>query len=359
MRAAGTTYQHQPDYAVPPGETLRDTLEELGMTQTELAVRTGLAAQTINRIVRGEQPVTSETASRLELATGVPAGLWNRLEANYKGQLARIAEREALKAKWQWVNQFPIKELIRRELIEATDDKVETLRQVLGFFGVSGVESWAEIWTAPDVKARRSRCFESHPAPTATWLREGEIRARDVRCAPYDAERFRRALSAIRSLTRKPASEFVPQMRDLCAGAGVAFCMIPEYPKAPWSGATRWLSPGKALIMLSLRGKKDDKFWFTFFHEAAHVLHDSKHGVFINNDRADDECEERANRFAANYLVPEKRQADLAGLRSIAEVKALADELGIAPGIVVGQYQYQTGDWKRFNGLKRTFAWKV
>ncbi len=74
-----------------------------------------------------------------------------------------------------------------------------------------------------------------------------------------------------------------------CAAVGVAVVLVPELPGTRVSGATRWLTPGKALIQLSLRYKSDDQLWFTFFHEAAHVLLHGKRDLFIEDLGADDE----------------------------------------------------------------------
>ena len=94
--ADNKNYGFEPDYAIPPGETLREVMESLGMSQQELARRTGITVQSLNRIFKGSQPITCETADRLELATGVPASMWNNLEAQYRKQLAKIDERERL-----------------------------------------------------------------------------------------------------------------------------------------------------------------------------------------------------------------------------------------------------------------------
>jgi HTH-type transcriptional regulator/antitoxin HigA len=90
-------YTFEPDYAVPPGETLQEVMESLDMTQKELAVRTSLTVQSLNRIFKGDQPITYESANRLELALGVPARFWNNLEAQYQEQLAKLEEKNALK----------------------------------------------------------------------------------------------------------------------------------------------------------------------------------------------------------------------------------------------------------------------
>ncbi|MEU8201965.1 HigA family addiction module antitoxin [Streptosporangium sp. NPDC049046] len=79
-----------PDYAVPPGETIREYLDELGMTQRELATRLGLSAKHVNRLVQGLVPLSHEIAQRLELVTGMPAKLWNRLEADYQSAQQRL-----------------------------------------------------------------------------------------------------------------------------------------------------------------------------------------------------------------------------------------------------------------------------
>ena len=86
-------YGFDPDYAIPPGETLKDLMESLEMSQKELSKRTGLTVQSLNRIMKGEQPITNDTANILELVTNLPAKMWNNLEANYREQLPKIFAR--------------------------------------------------------------------------------------------------------------------------------------------------------------------------------------------------------------------------------------------------------------------------
>ena len=87
---AKRTYGYSPNYAVAPGETLSEVIESLCMTQKELATKTGLTEQTIIRILKGAQPITFETANRLEMVTGIPAKIWNKLEMQYREQLSKI-----------------------------------------------------------------------------------------------------------------------------------------------------------------------------------------------------------------------------------------------------------------------------
>ncbi len=56
MLKAKKQYEFDPDYAIPPGETLKEVMESLNMTQKELSIRTGLTVQSLNRII-GVEPV--------------------------------------------------------------------------------------------------------------------------------------------------------------------------------------------------------------------------------------------------------------------------------------------------------------
>lgn len=352
-------YTFDPDYAVAPGETLRETMDALDMSQKELAIRTGLTVQSLIRIFKGEQPISYETANRLELAVGVPASMWNNLEAQYREQLAKIHERERLEADLAWMKEIPVAELIKRQVLPKLKDKVEQLRAVLAFYGVSSVHSWHTIWDEPAVAARRSSCFESCPGPASTWIRQGEIAAHATQCAEFSKMKFQAAIQEIRKLTSLEPEFFTKEMQSLCAEAGVALIFIREMKKAPWSGATKWLSPNKAMILLNLRGKAEDLFWFAFFHEAGHVLHDNKKDLLINNGklRQDDAREIRANEYAAEVLIPHKFNDRIRTATSRNEIITIAKELGIAPGIVVGRYQYLTKKWDFFHDLRRKFEW--
>jgi len=355
MGSAKRKYKFDPDYAIPPGETLREVMQSLDMNQRELAKRTSLTVQSLNRIFKSIQPVTYETANRLELATGVPASMWNNLEANYREQLAKIQERERLTKDLDWLKKIPTAELIRREILPDTKDKVQLLREALKFFGVSSVKAWREIWEAPAVASRRSPCFETQPEAAATWIRLGELQAHEVDCNPFNGDRFKKALSEIRSLTREIPDVFEPEMRRLCAESGVALALVKEIKKVPWSGATQWLTAHKAMILLNLRGRSEDKFWFSFFHEAGHVLKDKKKDLLINDGSQDDPREKKANEFASKFLIPSKYNEPIQNARSRADIIRVAKELGISPGIVAGRYQYLTGNWTRFNDLIRHF----
>jgi addiction module HigA family antidote len=352
-------YAYEPDYAVAPGATLAETIDTLGMTQRELAVRTGLNPVSVARIVTGEQPITYETANKLEMATGVPARMWNNLEAQYRERLAKLDERERMRADLDWLGTIPVKELQKRGLVGSHQDQVLVLRDVLAFYGVSSVAAWRDLWETPAVVARRSMCFQTCPGTASSWIRQGELLAHGIACEPYDRSRFLEALKEIRGLTGERAEVFRPRMVELCAAAGVAVVFVQEMKKVPWNGATKWLASDKTMILLSLRGKSEDKFWFSFFHEAAHVvLQHSKKELYINDEAVEDPRERAADAFAADMLIPHHFDGEIRAIRRKTDVVAMARRLGVSPGIVAGRFQFLTGKWTHFKDLIRRFEWK-
>jgi len=147
-------------------------------------------------------------------------------------------------------------------------------------------------------------------------------------------------------------------MVEECAASGVAFVLVPEIKGATVSGAAKWLTANKAMICLNLRGKSNDRFWFTFFHEAGHILNDSKKETFIDVDYKDDPREQNANRFATNSLIPDVHAARLSSLKSREKVETFAESIGIAPGIVVGRMQCEGHiPYSHLNYLKVKLDW--
>lgn len=351
-------YGYDPDYAVPPGQTLQETIDALGIDQKELAKRADLSVKHVNQIVKGIAPITHDTAIRLERVTGVPARMWNNLEANYREQLARLEERDRLQADLEWLKTIPTKELIERGSIEEQSDRVKLLEAVLRLFGVANVDAWRKGWETHQFAFRKSPKIQGRVGAIATWLRLCEIQAREKECDPFDKQAFKAAVTEIRALTVEDPEVFVPAMIDGCAKCGVAVAFVPEIKNAPVSGAAKWLTSDKAMIGLNLRGKSNDRFWFTFFHEAGHILNDSKKETYIDVDYENDPREQDANRFAANMLIPPSHEHELAWLKSYADVRRFAESIGIAAGIVVGRLQREEIiPYRNLNKLKVRLEW--
>lgn len=359
-------YEYVPDVVSPPGSTLLETIEALGMTQAELARRMGRPVKTINEIINGKTAITPETALQLERVLGIPAHFWRNREEQYQQYLlAQRDEKERAEYSY-WLEEIPFRYLVTSGWVKDGANDAERVRLGLEYFGVASVDAWRSTWGSPTAVYRRSPVFEAKPGAVAAWLRKGEIEARTIECSPYRKKAFASALQDIRLLTVEQPEVFIPKMQSLCAQTGVAVVFVPEVPESRASGAARWLNRQKALIQLSFRYKTDDQLWFTFFHEAAHVLGGYQSSAFIDNFEPNDlasEVELEADRFAADILVPpteyRKFTEGIQGGRiSRNKVSAFAKSIGVAPGIVVGRLQHDgLLPYTHLNGLKVRLKW--
>lgn len=347
------------DYAVSPGETLQELLEERGMSQRDLARRAGLSPKHVNKLLRGLVPLSADVAVRLERVTGTPARLWNRLEANYRSDLARIRSKSDLAADVMWLRDFPVSELVKRDVLPAEPaDKASRVEQMLAYFGVSSVDAWEDVYGELACAFRTTKAYEAKPKALVTWLRLGEIAAEDVYCEPYDRKRLEAALPSLRELTLLDAEDFRDQVRDICAACGVAVVFVPELPGSRASGVARWLTPAKALIQLSFRYKTDDHLWFTLFHEIGHVLRHGKTDVWIEaTSSPGNPREAEADNFSRDTLIPRAGARELPALKTLDDVRRFAGAIGIAPGIVVGRLQHDNlWPFSQGNQLKRQLS---
>lgn len=348
----------RPDYVIHPGETLAEALEERNMTQSELAQRMSRPKKTINEIINGKASITEETAIQLEKVLGVPAYFWLNLQTLYREAQARLEEHQRLESEVGFLKHFPIRDMINLKWIEKGKDQVDQLFLLLGFFGVSSPQAW-EALTAT---YRASKAYKAKPGALSAWLRKGEIEAAKVQTPLFHARTFRSILDDLRLMTKDVPSISIPRMIKLCASAGVAVVLVPELPGCPLSGATYWPNAQKAVIQLSLRYKWADQFWFTFFHEAAHVLQMKKNGILFDGNQ-DPALEEEADVFASDHLIPPPAYAEFLQRHrgkhiSQQNVLMFAQQIGIAAGCAVGRLQHDgIVPYSHMNGLRVRYEW--
>lgn len=339
-----------PDYAVHPGATLKESLEKSAMTQSDLAGRTGLSRKTINGIINGKEPLTHETALQLEKVFRVPARFWVNLQVNFDESIARLRERAQLEIHRDWIKDrgIPYAELAKRNLVPDTRDKMDRLKGVLRFFGVFSPEAFESVWGKYQevYTFRKSEKVTNCFGAIAAWLRQGELEAEGIDCKPCDKKRLQASLPDLRAMALLPCHEFQERLVRTCADCGIALVFTPGIKGAPIFGATRWLTPKRAIVQLSLRGKDDGNFWFTFFHEIGHVLLHDKSSIFLELDKAKtDVKEQEADAFARDLLIPAnelKAFRHKMGSRPLgkADIIGFSRKIELPPGVVVGRLQH-------------------
>lgn len=347
-----------PDWASAPGETISDILKERGLSVSEFAQQLGHTSDQAWELLQGRATITIRTARRLEQILGASVEFWMSRDYQYRWDISRHHATDD-----EWLSELPMGDMIKFGWLKPPPHPSEEVAACLRFFDMPSVQAWTENYhnLLEIVAFRKSRSFDSRPAAVAAWLRQGEIESGAVECDPWDPEGFQESLSNIRTLTRqKNPSLFIPELRKFCAKSGVALAIVRAPNGCSASGATHFLTQNKALLLLSFRHLSDDQFWFSFFHEAGHLILHGKGAYFLEGIGAPATKEEKeANEFAASTLVPpDFHQAMLDLSAHGREVVRFARRLGISPGIIVGQLQhYQRISHSQLNGLKRRFRW--
>lgn len=346
----------KPDWIVPPGETIADVLEEKGLSQAEFAQRMEYTTKHVNQLIQGKASITEDTAIRLERVLGSTVNFWLNREAHYREAIARKEDLLGLNGKINWLAQLPIKEMLKWGWVKRCTEKSQLVAECLKFFGVASVEAYIARYTAPLAVFRASRIDDESKGALTAWLRQGERLAMENPCQSFHKEGFLTALKEIRSLTcSEDPSVFIPKLIEICAQVGVAVAVVPAPKGCKVSGATRWLNADKALLLLSNRHKTNDQFWFSFFHEAGHLLLHGKKLMFIDIEgHFDEQMEKEADAFAAKQLIPLENTSELLQIKPDETViKDFARKVGIGAGIVVGRLQREgILKWEQFNSLK-------
>ena len=340
-----TMNRYNPDFAVHPGEYLEEILESRAIKKRDFAERIGLSVKAVSQIINRKSLYSPDVALILEKTLDIDAEIWMNMADAYQLFEAREKERNRLESEKtkEWVKLFPTAELKRMGFIPDTR-KTEVLADgILRFLGVSSPKVWDAYNQKKAVAYRKSEKFKESQEATAVWLRIAEKEAEKIETYKFNKGVFRKVLTEIREMTVLSPGEFYPSMMELCCSAGVALVLVPELKDTHISGAACWLSQHKAMIAVSLRYKTNDHFWFTFFHEAAHLLLHGKKNIYIDIKEDGTSREEReADFFSGDLLIPsEKYERLISGNRFDADyILAFSREIGIHAGVVVGRLQH-------------------
>lgn len=351
-----TNASFMPDWAVPPGATVRALMHRKGVTTRDLCGGLHTTAEDIENLLDGNYVISSEIAERLAGIVGGSTAFWMTREAQYRASIQRV---EVAK---NWSTLFPLADMVGMGWINPTADQLTQIHACLAFFGVGTTDEWFQKYAnAKDQAAFRSTSrFESSDGAILAWLRKGELEAQKQVCRKWIKQELQSRLPALRELTRIAEPErFIIQLQNMLNECGVRIVILRPTKGCRAHGAT-FFSNGQPTILLSVRYLSDDQFWFTVFHEIGHLVLHSETKRFVEGDgSASGNEEDEANEFATSTLIPKEHIKELQALGADGRaVMRFAKNIGIAPGIVVGQMQHRKLlTFAQLNNLKKRYKW--
>lgn len=333
---------------LPPGTYLEEWIEDNDLNQAQVAERLDCSSKHVNRVINGHVPISPAFASKLELVTQIPSEFWLVHQAKYDARTFQIAvSSDDVEIVRNLIPGHCLAFFRRRGLVtKSWRDPEELVRELYRRFRVSSVHALQKEMTRfPSVAYRQSEAYEVETVALRFWL----LAAND--CAdghlgnlpPYSEVKLRDSIKALRDLTVVEPSEFVSRAADILAGCGVGLFVMPDLRGARVNGAS-FLKGETPIIIVTDRHHREDIFWFTLFHEIAHVLNGDLDRVNIDidltNDEQEDPREKRANEFAAPTLIPSEVEAQLRSVTSKQDVSALASKTGVSVGIIIGRMHH-------------------
>ncbi len=339
--------QYHPQTVPHPGMDLGEKLVEMNMGPKEFGVRTGKPEKTIIAVIKGESSITPDMAVQFENALGIPARYWIQRQRDHDECLARERQRETLADSYGWARSFPLREMMDLSWIPQASTIEQKTMNLLAFFGFSSSKAWEAYYLEQALRTefRISLAQTKEPHAISAWLWKGEQQAKEQNAAAYSESDFKAALVEVKRLMAKHPDDFFPRLQKTCAEVGVKVVHTPCLPKTPICGSTRWVDD-TPLIQLSGRYKRNDSFWFTFFHEAGHIVLHGKKDVFLEKvDWSDRNAakEKEADAFAVKWTFTEEEEQEVldAAPLDLDDIRKFARKFGTHPAMIIGRLQHK------------------
>lgn len=338
--------------ATPPGATIKEQLQNRGMSQKEFAIRMDMSEKHISKFLNGEVNLTPDMAVRLEMVLGLPASFWNKLEAIYREKLQLVKEENEMDEDKEFVKNFPYSKMSKFGWVEPTKDLTKRVFEMRKFFEVVKLSLVKEPLIS-GIVYRRQLTSEKKDYALIAWAQRAKIDARNIETEPINLNKLKKVIPDIRYMTKLNPDIFCPKLISLLSSCGIALVFLPNIGGTFLHGAT-FYDKDKIVIGLTVRGRDADKFWFSLFHEIGHVVLGH-----INNHESTSEREEKsADEFSRDTLIP-KTDYDLfvnEGKFSKESVLKFSNIVGIDVGITVGRLQKDGYiKYSQLNGLKTKY----
>lgn len=338
---------HFPMDLPSPVEAIKFRMEQGGLKAKDLIPYIGSASK-VSEVLAGKRAL-SLTMIRNLVKLGIPA------EVLLQEPGAELPSDAAL----QVGRQFPLAEMVKRRWFAGFHGTVAEAKRQLedllnGFVGPLGAGALLPAMNRQHV---RNGSQQDEHALTAWRIRVATLAMLEklpaYKRGTVDAA-FLHRLAQLSYLDAGPllAKEFLNK-------SGIHLVCEPHLPKTHLDGAALKLPDGSPVVALTLRHDRLDNFWFTLFHELAHVAlhlnHDKVDAFFddLTNDGKKDKCEKEADQLASESLIPESewKAARLKRNSPGALVVELANKLRISPAIPAGRVRYEAKDYKVFKAL--------
>ena len=338
--------------AIPPGETIKEQLSFRGMSQKEFAIRMSLTEKHVTNLLKGRVQLTSNVAMRLESVLGVPAIFWENLESLYREALIKVEEENQMEADAEIAKNLPYSDMVKYDWISSSKNPYEKVYNLRKFFEVSRLQLIDDP-AINHIACRRFASGEKNDYALLAWAQKAKLEARNCETKEINISGLKKAIPDIRSMSTLPPEVFCPKLIKLFNDNGIALIFLPHIKSSALHGASFY--DGKKIVVgLTIRRKYADIFWFSLFHEIAHIIY----GHIGQSNGTSDNDEKEADSFARETLIPSEELRFLVNnsALNIDTLNKFAGRIGVDVGILVGRLQHDgIIKYSQFNDLKTKY----
>lgn len=321
---------------IHPGETIGEIIQDRNISQKELAIRTGFTEKHISTVINGQKNISADLAMKLEYALGIPASFWRNLQTNYDLEVVSFNEMHNISEEEKNIAREVRKhvEIITKCPVRSNNgsESVYHLRQLLG------VSNLASISTLNSAYYRAQFVENTSENIMYTWQYLCEKKVENQTKTPLDLLKLKNSLEVIKNVMHEDSTKHIDLIRHILNDCGILFIVEKHDRNVPIKGLTVKTKRDQVMIAMTIKGKYVDIFWFTLFHEIAHVIY----GDYLKKQshwEKDNKIEKRADEFAANVLINKNayEQFILAGDFTPQSINAFAKKNNVLATIVYGR----------------------
>ena len=319
-----------------PGRIIRKSLEALEMSSKEFSYRTGISERTLSDLINEKGSITFDVAEKLSEFFDTDIRYWTNLQTQYTYYLFQKNYSKEIQDDFNCIK--PSLSYLKRILtIEDNDDNETIVKKVRSTIKVNKLTLLNQSNSFVSLKEVHTN-LPVHNFERNLWISLSLTLARQQKVDDFNKEKLLLYFESIRSMTIQNPEIFMPELRQILSECGISLVLMPYLPKSNIYGATKWLTQKTVMLSISNRGNKADSFWFTLFHELAHVLLEHKRYILCSCSDAEDKD---ADCFAKNMLIPKESWNTFICDNNFSEksIRAFANSIGILPEIVHGRLE--------------------
>lgn len=353
--------------AFHPGYYIKEMIEDLAITQDELAKRLDTTGKTVSELLNGRINLTDEMALRLSIVFDTSVDMWLNLNKSYIYKKLEIERRRQEDAQCELVKMMDYKFWVELGLVAPVKKTTDKVRELQRYFKVSNLSVLKRRDFLVQYRTAITEVKDINVINANAWVQTAINMGREIIVEKFDSKKLKHLLPNIRNMTMQSPDIFIQELKEILASCGVALVIMPNLKNCGVNGAVKWLNKEKVILAVNDRRKFADIFWFSFFHEIGHVFQkriamlivSDKNCDWIDEDKLMKKLEEDADSFAQDILISKREYEQFVCNQSFDEesIREFSIKINIHPGIVLGRLQkdnyvpYQT----KLNVLKEKY----